>query len=266
MRSIVDIAKNTFGIILRNKVLYLAVFLLVLIVAFMVLPLAFMAMAAEAGEEQLVGQMQVQLLTVVYALWYSATAAMGMFLGATAISSEAKARTIVTVLSKPVDRWRFLIGKWVGIEVFLSLFLSVGVLLTVGLLLALDVSPSAPFWLGILHTFIVVMVMSSLALLLGTVASPVIAGGATLMLALVTGMIVRWVDAPWTAVRWLAQGYYFLAPAQMPGNLMSQGLSVDLLNPDYGVYFAVIFENVVYGLVLVVLGCVIFTKREVRVR
>jgi len=247
MRSVFDISKNTFNIILRHKVLYLAAFLLVLVVFFMVMPLAIMEMAADAGEADLVGQMQIQFLTGIYGFWYSVTAAMGIFLGATAISSEAKARTIVTVLSKPVDRWRFLVGKWVGTEVFLSLFLSIGVLLTLGLLSLLDMNPSVPFWLGVLHTFVKVMVISSLALLLGSVGSPVFAGGACVLLGMITNILLRGVDLPWTSVRLLVRGYYFLAPAQMPGNLLSEGLSVELLNPEYGIYVAVIVENIVYA-------------------
>ncbi len=52
----------------------------------------------------------------------------------------------------------------------------------------------------------------------------------------------------------------------MPGNLLQQGFSSDLLNPEYGLYLGVLAENLLYGLVLVALSCAIFTTREVRVR
>lgn len=266
MRPIVDIAGNTFRAILRNKVLYLALFLLILIVALMALPFAMMRLAGEAGEQDLARQMQARIILSTFGLWYTATLAVAVFLGATAISSEVSARTIVTVLAKPVERWRFLTGKWAGIQVFLHLFLAFGTLLTAGVLRLIDVRPSALFWLGILGSFVVVTLISSLALLLATCTSPVFAGGATVLLGLITPVIGSAVDNPSAWLRWPAQAYYYLAPAQAPGRMLTQSLQVDLLNPEYSLYAGVIAENLLYGLGLLVLSCALFTVREVRVR
>lgn len=266
MRPIVDVAKNTLRAILRNKLLYVAFFLLVLLALLMAAPFAMMRLVADAGEQELARQMQGNIVVSTFGLWYAATLAMGMFLGATAVSSEAKTRTIVTVLAKPVDRWRFLVGKWAGIQTFLWLFLAIGMLLVAGLLPVFDVRPSGLFWLGVLGSFVMVTLVSGLALLLGTFTSPVFAGGATLVLGITGSVIVRAVDHPALWVRLPARLVYFLAPARAPGNMMMQGLQVDLLRPEYGLHAAVVVENVLYGLALLALGCIVFTVREVRLR
>lgn len=266
MRPIVDIAGNTFRAILRNKVLYLALFLLILIVALMALPFAMVRLVGDAGEQDVARQMQGNIILGTFGMWYTATLAMGVFLGATAISSEVSTRTIVTVLAKPVERWRFLTGKWAGIQAFLHLFLAFGTLLTAGLLRLFELRPSALFWLGILGSFVVVTLISSLALLLATVSSPVFAGGATVLLGLITPLIGRAVDSSSAWLRWPAQAYYYLAPARAPGSMLTQSLQVDLLNPEYSLYASVIAENLLYGLGLLVLSCALFTIREVRVR
>ncbi len=266
MSAVVDIGKNTFSAIIRNKVLYLAAFLLILLVGLAILPIAMIRMVGEGDQQDLTRQLQVNLIVGIFSFWNSATQAMAIFLGATAISSEIRARTIVTVLSKPIDRWRFVVGKWLGIQVALVMFLTIGLVLSAAILFAFEVYPSGLFWLGVLRAFIMVMIISSLALLISTISSAVVAGGVTLLLGMLTGVIVQGVDLPFAWARLPARAYYFLAPARPPGDLMQQGFSSDLLNPEYGLYVGVLAENMLYGLVLVVLSCVIFTTREVRVR
>lgn len=266
MSAIVDIAKNTLGAIVRNKVLYLAGFLLVLVVGVAILPIAMIRMVAEGDEQEMARQLQVSLIVGIFGLWNTATAMMAIFLGATAISSEARARTLVTVLSKPVERWRFLLGKWVGIQLALLMFFGIGVALSGAILFGFEVYPSGLFWLGVLRAAIMVMILSSLALFISTFSSAVAAGGGTVLLGLLTSLIVRAIDAPFAWARLPARAYYFFAPAQPPGDLLQQGLSSDLLHPEYWLYVGVLAENLLYGLVLVVLSCIIFTRREVRVR
>lgn len=266
MSAIVDIGKNTFSAVIRNKVLYLAGFLLILVVGIAILPIAMIRMVGEGDQQDMARQLQVNLIVGIFGFWNVATLVMAIFLGATAISSEVRARTIITVLSKPLDRWRFVVGKWLGIQVALAMFLTLGLSLSTAILFAFELYPSGLFWFGVLRSFIMVMIMSSLALLIGTFSSAVFAGGFTLLLGMLTGMIAQAVDAPF-AWAWLpARAYYFLAPARMPGNLLREGFSSDLLNPEYGLYLGVLTENLLYGLVLVVVSCAIFTTREVRVR
>ncbi len=266
MSAIVDIGKNTFSAVIRNKVLYLAGFLLILLIGLAILPIAMIRMVGEGDQQDMVRQLQVNLIVGIFGFWNAATLAMAIFLGATSISSEVRARTIVTVLSKPLDRWRFVVGKWFGIQVALATFLTLGLLLSTAILFAFEIYPSGLFWLGVLRAFIMVMIMSSLALLMGTFSSAVFAGGFTLLLGMLTGTIAQAVDAPFVWAWLPARAYYFLAPARMPGNLLQQGFSSDLLNPEYGLYLGVLAENLLYGLVLVALSCAIFTTREVRVR
>jgi ABC-type transport system involved in multi-copper enzyme maturation permease subunit len=266
MSSIVDIAANTLRIIIRNKVLYLVVFLLILIMAFAIMPIAIIRMAAESDQQELARQMQVTLVVGLFGLWIAVTQAIAIFLGATAVSSEVRARTIVTLLSKPVERWRFLFGKWLGNQVALLLFFGVGVAISTAMFLGFDMWPSGLFWIGVARSFLVVMILGGLALLFSTFTSAVFAGGATVLLGILTGLIARAVDAPFVWARWPARGYYFLAPASPPGNLLQQGFAADLLDPEYALYAGVLFENLWYALALIVLACVVFTRREVQVR
>ena len=117
-----EIVRNTVSGILRSKVLYIILFLTIIIAAVSILPILYFQMASEAGEIDTAISLTSQTMGSIIGLWTTATYMLALFLGATAISSEVKTKTIVTVLSKPVDRWKFLLAKWVGIQAFLLFF------------------------------------------------------------------------------------------------------------------------------------------------
>ena len=73
-------------------------------------------------------------------------------------------------------------------------------------------------------------------------------------------------EYPATLVRVGAQAVHLLVPAKMPENLLAEGFSQDLLNPEYGIYVQVLIENALYGLMLLTLGCVAFGYREIRLK
>jgi len=53
-------------------------------------------------------------------------------------------------------------------------------------------------------------------------------------------------------------------PAAMPAHLISDGLSNYTLDPSYGLYAAVMVENVLYACSLVGLAVIVFDRRDVR--
>jgi len=52
----------------------------------------------------------------------------------------------------------------------------------------------------------------------------------------------------------------------MPRDLLAQGFSSEPLNPEWSLYFQVMFENAGFALVLLGLACVIFSSRELRLK
>ncbi len=70
--------------------------------------------------------------------------------------------------------------------------------------------------------------------------------------------------------RWWARlpariGYY-IAPAQMPGNLISDSFSKEALDGSYWTHAQVLAENALYVAVALMLASIIFARREIRVR
>ena len=123
MRTIGIVAVNTFREAVRDRVLYNLVFFALLMIAAAIL----------------VGQISIGIEDIVIvSLGLSAISLIGLlmavFIGVSLVYKELDKRTLYAVLSKPVRRWEFLLGKYAG------LLLTLGVntfFMTVGLLAAM---------------------------------------------------------------------------------------------------------------------------------
>jgi Cu-processing system permease protein len=160
------IAANTFREAVRDRVLYNLVFFAVLM----------------AGASILIGQISIDIeRQVVVNLGLTAVSLFGVviaiFIGIGLVSKEIEKRTLYTVLSRPVRRWEFVLGKFFG----LSLTLVVNtVCMSAGVFVALlyvahglqrgDVSVVVAIYFIMLE-FVVV---TALALLFSSFSSPLL--------------------------------------------------------------------------------------------
>jgi ABC-type transport system involved in multi-copper enzyme maturation permease subunit len=104
MTHIGAIGLNTFREAVRDRVLYNLVFFALLMM----------------GAAILVGQISIEIeQTVIVSLGLSAISFIGLlmavFIGVGLVSKEMDKRTIYALLSKPVRRWEFLLGKFAGL-------------------------------------------------------------------------------------------------------------------------------------------------------
>ena len=109
MRRAGVVALNTFREAVRDRVLYNLVFFALLMIA-----------ASVA-----VGQISIGIeQTVIVSLGLSAISVIGLlisvFLGVALVSKEMDKRTLYALLAKPVRRWEFLLGKFGGLVLTLT--------------------------------------------------------------------------------------------------------------------------------------------------
>jgi ABC-type transport system involved in multi-copper enzyme maturation permease subunit len=165
-RRIVHIALNTFREAVRDRVLYnLIAFALLL-----------------SGAAIFVGQISIDIeRLVVVNLGLAAVSLFGIviaiFIGIGLVSKEIEKRTLYTVLSRPVRRWEFIVGKFFGLAgtlVVNTFFMAIGVF-TALLYVAHRFSASDALILVALY-FIVLefLIICSLALLFSSFSSPLL--------------------------------------------------------------------------------------------
>src|SRR5262245_10082075 len=258
------IGRLAFRTVLRNKVMYLIVFLALLVLLPFVVSLAFFRMAAEACETVTVETMRLTMIQSLFALWWFAAAMLGITLGASAISSEIRSQTIVTLLSKPVNRWVFVAGKWSGSAVFLLVFLAVGFSIGLMVMRVFGLSTSGLFWLGLVHLALNVLLLSGLALSLSTLTPPVIAGAGAFLIQILSGWAAALVGSSEPYLRYPALAIYYLCPSQT--DLLSDAFDKTVLRPEYGYHLQVLMENAGYLALVLLLGCTLFERREIRLK
>ena len=123
MRSIVPVALNTFREAVRDRVLYnLIVFALLMIGASLLL-----GQITIAVQRELLINLGLTAISVFGVL-------IAIFIGIGLVSKEIDKRTLYTVLTRPVQRWAFILGKFFGL--LGTLVVNAGIM-TIGFFLAL---------------------------------------------------------------------------------------------------------------------------------
>lgn len=182
MRTIGIVAVNTFREAVRDRVLYNLVFFALLMFAAAIL----------------VGQISIGIQDVVIvSLGLSAISLIGLlmaaFIGVGLVYKEMDKRTLYALLSKPVRRWEFLLGKYAGLVLtlgvntfFMTLGLFAAMLYVKQGLAAGDVSTAIAAYFILLKLALVV----ALALLFSCFTTPLLAILFTVGLY-VTGLFVH---------------------------------------------------------------------------
>src|ERR1700739_3629048 len=163
---IIFIASNTFREAVRDRVLYnLSAFALLM-----------------SGAAVLVGQISIGIeRLVVINLGLTAVSLFGIviaiFIGIGLVSKEIDKRTLYTVLSRPVQRWEFIVGKFFGLAgtlVVNTFFMAVGVF--AGLLYVTRHFQVGGMWILVALYFIVLefLILTALALLFSSFSSPLL--------------------------------------------------------------------------------------------
>lgn len=109
MTNVWTVATNTFREAVRDRVLYNLVFFALLMM----------------GAAILVGQISIGIEeSVIVSLGLTAISVIGIFIavfiGVGLVSKEMDKRTLYALLAKPVERWEFLLGKFAGLVMTLT--------------------------------------------------------------------------------------------------------------------------------------------------
>jgi ABC-type transport system involved in multi-copper enzyme maturation permease subunit len=248
------IASNTFREAVRDRVLYN-------LIAFALLM---------SGAAVLVGQISIDIeRLVVINLGLTAVSLFGLviaiFIGIGLVSKEIDKRTLYTVLSRPVRRWEFIVGKFLGLAgtlVVNTVCMAVGVF--AALLYVSHHFQKADGWLLVALYFIILqfLIITALALLFSSFSSPLLSSVFAFAL-FVIGCFAEdlrgFAGMAQGVTRWLATGAAYLVPNFSALNVIT---SVAHQQPVSG---QLIFYNTAYALVytaMALCGAVLVFERR----
>jgi len=163
--AVLAIARNTFREAARNKILYSLLFFAILLIL-SALALGELSLNEEVRMTRDLGLFGVDVFSVLIAI----------FVGVNLLYKELDLKTVYTILPKPIARWQFVLGKWLGMLATLALQIAV-----MGVVLALvTVAQGAPLDAAILKAlwllFVNVTVVTSVAILFSSFSSPFLSG------------------------------------------------------------------------------------------
>lgn len=175
--KIIAIALNTFRESVRDRVLYN----LVLFVALIVVAAVVMGRIAVGQEAKIIIDVGLSAISIFGLL-------IAIFIGIGLVSKEIERRTIVVILSKPVRRSQFILGKYFGLCLTL-LVNTTAMALTVSLALmfvkgGFD-SSQLNLWPAAYLIFLELAVMTAVALLFSCFSSPALSALFTLLVFLI---------------------------------------------------------------------------------
>jgi len=238
---IAHIASNTFREAVRDRVLYnLIAFALLL-----------------SGAAILIGQISIEIeKLVVINLGLTAVSLFGVviaiFIGIGLVSKEIEKRTLYTVLSRPVRRWEFIVGKFFGLAGTLAVntfFMAVGVFAALFYVAHRFSKPDALILVALYFIILEFLIICSLALLFSSFSSPLLSAVFAFSLFVIGSFaddLRGFARLTHGVTRWLATGAAYLVPNFSTLNVISavaheQSLSFQLIlqNTLYAVFYTV---------------------------
>jgi Cu-processing system permease protein len=202
---------------------------------------------------------------------------IAVFIGIGLVSKEVEKKSVFALLTKPVTRTQFILGKYLGLVTTLVVNLTVMTVAYYAVLLYMDMTSTATMKAGwpapaldprLLVAIVLIVaelaLVTAVALFFSTFSSPLLA-------ALLT--IGLWVAGHFNsdlrqfenvmdvkAVAWIARGVYYLLPNLAPFNVKAEvvyGMPVAASHVGYTLLYAVIYSGV-----LLTAAAAIFRRRD----
>lgn len=159
------IALNTFREAARIRVLY-GIVVLVIGANLFAIVLGEMSVREEARVARDVGLAGISLFGSLTAI----------FLGVFLLYTEVQRRTIHAIVSKPIERWEFVVGKYLGMALVLSVLVALFAVAMVAMLVSQDVGVSPAVVRAIVLAWCEVLTVAAIAIFFSSFSTPFLSG------------------------------------------------------------------------------------------
>ncbi len=247
------IALNTFKEAVRNKIFYLLIFFGI----FFSLSSKIISLLTIGDNIKIikdVGLSSINFFSVLIAI----------FTGINLVYKEIEKKTVYFILSKPVERRDFIIGKFLGLSLTMLIALSSMILVFAFFLFMFSgtFDPGLLLYFAFLYTELLVII--SISILFSSFSSPILSSVFTIILYLVGHVTWTFNEFKYKLIypleKFFAYLIYYLFPNLEKFNIKSELVMGDTIT------FSIISGTLAYGLLYVaailMLSVYIFNKRE----
>jgi ABC-type transport system involved in multi-copper enzyme maturation permease subunit len=206
------IALNTFSGLVRNKIIIL---FCAGCICVLLLMLASLLTLRNLRGTQNAEMMQMAVLPLIGNMMQFISgfgSLLAAWSAADAVASEMRSGIVLAVLARPVRRWEFLLGKFLGVQ--LMMFVFVLIMLGLNYLLAWiggATIQTAP-WVLIVYPMLRYMIYSAMGILLVTVMHPIVAFCIVLVVMIASGLVAPG-NAETFIPNWLRTALFYVFPS-----------------------------------------------------
>jgi ABC-type transport system involved in multi-copper enzyme maturation permease subunit len=200
------VAANTFREAIRDKILY---------------NLAFFALLV-MGVSVVIGKMTLgERLKIIQDVSLAAMSVFGLliaiFVGIGLVHKEIQRRTVYTLLAKPIARWRFVVGKYLGLMLVIALNVAVMTAALLGLMAVFsDTGVAWRVLVAVLLIMVELMTVTAVAVLFSTFSTPTLSAMLTLGVWLIgrfsSDLVVLAAKSESAVLRAVVIGVHYLLP------------------------------------------------------
>lgn len=248
------IASNGFREVIRDRVLYLiGFFVLLLVMALRLLP-----EIAATTEDKIfldLGLASIEVLGVIVAV----------FVGTGLINKEIEKRTVLVLISKPLSRAEFIIGKHFGLSAVITVLVAATTVIYLILLTFSRIQfPLLSILVAVLYLLLKLSLLTAVALVFGVFTSSLLATlltfGIYLMGNLSSDLVAFGNLSRNSTIQMLTQGLYLVLPDLSRLNLKNEAV-YGILPPALTLLANGLYA-LFYTLLLLAIAIMIFSRRE----
>lgn len=251
--KIVVIALNTFRETVREKVLYNLLFFALLMIGSSVL-LSTLTIGEQSKIIMDIGLASINIFGIL----------ISIFVGIGLVSKEIEKKTIYTIISKPIYRYQFLLGKYLGLLITLFVNTSIMVIGFFAVLILMNYNITPDMMKAILLIFIELMVVTAIALMFSTFTSSTLSAIFTIAIYIIGHLVgdlkVMAAKLGNPIITFLLDALYYILPNLENFNIKGEVVHNIPLDP----YFIVM--SVLYGLLYIIMiitsSVIIFQRRD----
>jgi ABC-type transport system involved in multi-copper enzyme maturation permease subunit len=237
------IALNTFRETVRDKIMYVLLVFGVLMIL----------VSRAIGWVSFGGETKIMTDIGLTAIWMF-SGMVSIFIGTGLIYKEIDKRTIYTILSKPAERWHFLLGKYLGLLLTTAVNLSILSSAFLGYLWFSGAPVTTALLQALFLTFIEMTVITAIAIFFSSASTPILSAIFTTIIFF-SGQLTKWVvelgaavksTAPW--VEKVLYGLYLVMPNLHNFNIRQKAVIATQDLVSVAVPSAELWNCTIYGL------------------
>jgi len=251
--KIYSIAVNTMREAIRNRILYL----LLIFALLMILSSRIVSLLTVGDELKIIKDIGLISISFFGVL-------MAVFIGIGLVSKEIEKRTIYNIISKPVQRYEFLLGKFLGL--IITILLNITIMTAVFLFIIFLKSGSWDFSIlkALLLFFFELLIVIAVALLFSTFTTPILSSVFTLAVYIMghlsSNMLALRERISGAIGRAVCTVLYYLLPNLQNLNIKNEVVHNIAVSPQF-ILFAIAY-SLAYSAVIMLLAIILFQKKD----